>query len=583
LATVERVEDVVQQQWFIDVLQVKNRYRNRNKKASARVSATSTVSSISKSIMNSLTNTGNNTNNATSYSTAEPVASPRTSSTRSRSDPVIYQHYEAVVVLAHMGYDHSLIRVIQSAIRAITGNDDLPIQIIAGDSHVRGFKTLDPRSTVVEAGRFLDTIGFVSFPLPPGTPQRADQVVNATLNNALSTLAPLEAPPIGATTTPEPQGFHHVFLDANKKVLQEVLAGNGSALETGRGRALTHFIQGTRLSMGLTNRVGCSGGRYQLDLPVDHPRSLWGLYVNEVIPHALGNNHSRVFIQDTMALKYDLLVGPITVDDAVAVSPVPDEMVRVVAEIKKQHLLILFSMLNVTAANEKKPHLPKYAISPWPHSLYHPNSVEISSRNSKSHSLSSHHHHSYELYVMRRDWPVIERTLMHMANDDSNTFSTWDFKSEPEVVYSHGEQAHPQTSYGVWIDFIQQNWMCVAPKTQLMIFTGTDLLIWFVVLTVLAAMVHYHSWINHHNISSGNSFMRMGGVSVRRYKQHPQLDHSPPQSRIANYHRTSSGRPPTYGTSNYPSEASFLIERQQAPSAQQPLQHHYGNYQATPE
>ena len=195
-ATVQKVEEVVKQQWFFDVLKVNRKH--------------------GKSF--------NSTTNSTS---------------RLAKDFVDYEYYDGILVLAHMGYDHPLIRVIHSAIRSITDNEDIPIQFIAGDSHVRGYGTLDSASTVVEPGRFLDTVGFVSFPWRPasyGLPEHY-QRANDTFSKDETA----------------PHDFHHVFLDANKDVLRETLAGNKTGLETGRGRALSHFIQGTRLSLGQTH------------------------------------------------------------------------------------------------------------------------------------------------------------------------------------------------------------------------------------------------------------------------------------------------------------------------------------------
>jgi len=598
-ATVEKVEEVIEQEWFIDALTVNNNRKNaKRRKSNPAVSLTAAFSELTSPSSASKEETSS-LNETTSESSSSTV-----SSTLSRGDSVLYQNYDAVLVMAHMGYDHPLIQVIQSAIRNITGDPTLPIQFIAGDSHVRGVATLDERSSVMQAGRFLDTIGFVSFPLRQRWQKDGNrsEEEGTNANEMISETLPkkgkvLEAP-----------DFQHVFLDANKKALQDALAGNQTALDTGRGRALTHFIQGTRLSMGLTNHIGCSGARYRLDLPVDHPRSLWGLYLKEVIPHALGNNHSRVFIQSTMALRYDMLVGPITVDDAIAVSPVPDEMVRVLGEIDKTNLRLLFSTLNVTAVNSKRPHLPKYAISPWPHSLYHLNSKDNSNH---AHSLSTNYPHSYELYAMKSDWPAIQQALVDMAADESNTFSTWDFKPDPELYFTRAEPTHPQTSFGVWIDFVKDNWMCVAPKTKLMIFTGKDLLIWLVVLTALAGLVHYHSWINHRTCRSSNSYMRMGGVTVPRQnpKQQQSQRYQGRGKQVNYYPQTSSstpnntaGKPPPYGAVNFgnpsrPNETTpFLMGRplppqpspvyqlqQQPPPPQHPGSLTYGYNQATPE
>eukprot|EP00913_Durusdinium_trenchii_P032643 g30553.t1 len=65
-------------------------------------------------------------------------------------------------LLAHMDYRDDLVEVLHSAIRQRVG-PQTPIQILAGHSHIRGYRQLDNYSSVYEAGCKLDTVGFVSF------------------------------------------------------------------------------------------------------------------------------------------------------------------------------------------------------------------------------------------------------------------------------------------------------------------------------------------------------------------------------------------------------------------------------------
>jgi len=74
--------------------------------------------------------------------------------------------YDAILVLAHMDAVDSLVYVILEAIRSITDTDDVPIVFVTGHSHRRAYEVLDANAVSFEAGHFLDTVGFVSFPLP---------------------------------------------------------------------------------------------------------------------------------------------------------------------------------------------------------------------------------------------------------------------------------------------------------------------------------------------------------------------------------------------------------------------------------
>ena len=70
---------------------------------------------------------------------------------------------DGVLVLAHMDVQDPLVFVIHKAIRAVLG-PNFPVQFVTGHTHYRGFHQVDDASTSVEAGRYLDTVGFLAFP-----------------------------------------------------------------------------------------------------------------------------------------------------------------------------------------------------------------------------------------------------------------------------------------------------------------------------------------------------------------------------------------------------------------------------------
>jgi 2',3'-cyclic-nucleotide 2'-phosphodiesterase (5'-nucleotidase family) len=76
---------------------------------------------------------------------------------------LVEEHFDAILVLAHMDCVDPLVFAILESIRTIVGSE-MPIQFLTGHSHRRCFEATDPASSSMEAGRFLDTVGFVSFP-----------------------------------------------------------------------------------------------------------------------------------------------------------------------------------------------------------------------------------------------------------------------------------------------------------------------------------------------------------------------------------------------------------------------------------
>jgi hypothetical protein len=80
------------------------------------------------------------------------------------------EEYDAILVLAHMDVKDHLVTVILTAIRSELNEDAskdpvvTPVQFLTGHTHYRGHFHTDAVSSSFEAGRFLDTVGFCSFP-----------------------------------------------------------------------------------------------------------------------------------------------------------------------------------------------------------------------------------------------------------------------------------------------------------------------------------------------------------------------------------------------------------------------------------
>eukprot|EP00934_Nitzschia_sp_Nitz4_P001805 Nitzschia sp. Nitz4//scaffold16_size188269//121144//123025//NITZ4_001801-RA/size188269-augustus-gene-0.95-mRNA-1//-1//CDS//3329538547//1805//frame0 len=209
------------------------------------------------------------------------------------------ESYDAILVMAHMGTDDPAVSSIISAIRSHVG-DNMPVQFVTGHTHMRRFSQVDEYSTAVESGRYLDTVGFVSFP------------TRHTVPDDNSTMAHL---------------FQHVFLDANVNNLKYALGGEHE-FATDDGQELSDFIQRTREHMGLTEIIGCAPGNYYMNYSMSHKESLWGLFRDEVVPVALQgvSGIQSVLIISTDNFRYDLFYGENSYDDIVAVAPFDDTL-----------------------------------------------------------------------------------------------------------------------------------------------------------------------------------------------------------------------------------------------------------------
>lgn len=211
------------------------------------------------------------------------------------------EEYDAILILAHMDYEDELVSVIQMAIREMVG-PSMPIQFINGHSHRRGSAQLDSTSAAMEAGHFLDTVGFVSFPVK--------QTVLSTSNSTASL-------------------FQNAFIDAAVPDLALAL-GQAPLRSTESGAALSTFIRNTRNSLGLEQPIGCAPKTFRVDLPLDDPGSIWKLYMDFIAKsELLRQNQSLVYVQGTGLLRYDLFAGPVTLDDVIAVTPFNDTVFSV--------------------------------------------------------------------------------------------------------------------------------------------------------------------------------------------------------------------------------------------------------------
>jgi len=229
------------------------------------------------------------------------------------ADALRKEAYDAIMVLAHMHYLDRLVSVILKKIREITGPEStthLPVQFITGHSHIRNFAIMDNASVSFEAGRYLDTVGFASFPM--------QKTLQNAFASALQSDSKTDAVYSGEGNLTG-QLFQYVYLDANVDVLQQTL-GITDSFDTPEGVALSTFIQRTRTEMGLDETVGCLPFSYYHDQGVDAPQSLWRFFQERVVPSQFSPNDVVFLSSETF--RYSLLgSGNVSLDDIIAASP----------------------------------------------------------------------------------------------------------------------------------------------------------------------------------------------------------------------------------------------------------------------
>jgi len=227
--------------------------------------------------------------------------------------------YDAILVLAHMSVKNPSIKVILSAIRNETSST-MPVQFINGHTHHRRVRVLDSWSTAVEAGCYLQTVGFVSFP----TKQTVASIEHVTA----------------------PKLIKHEFIEAKRHELESRLGV--PKLKTENGQALTDFIHKTQQDMGLSQVVGCSPHTYYEHRTLYEDDSLFGLWARKVIAtQFLPNDTKRVVLQGTSSsFRYDLFRGNVTLDDLMVVSPFNDSMYLIASNVPTATIVELNDTMN---------------------------------------------------------------------------------------------------------------------------------------------------------------------------------------------------------------------------------------------
>ena len=220
-------------------------------------------------------------------------------------------HLDAVLILAHMDAHEPLLATIVSAIRKVL--PEIPIQIIAGHSHVRATAMIDPRAAVFEPGNYFNTVGFASFDLPPSTPMRKRKERRKDVAESVSSNA----------TALDDASIKFTFIDLDTSIahLASSVGTISSKLPTTAGAALTAAIAAKRAELGLSTVLGCSTKHYAQGAELN------ALYFGQVVPEELftpPRNASQFFIQSTSGLRYDLYQGNVTVDDCFYILPFKD-------------------------------------------------------------------------------------------------------------------------------------------------------------------------------------------------------------------------------------------------------------------
>ncbi len=214
---------------------------------------------------------------------AETVKSDRYQTALSEAEDV-----DAIVVLSHMDLKDDNVYVISSAIRELL--PEKPLQFVTGHTHYRGWSKVDSASSSFEAGKYLDTVGWISFDL-------SDSIY-----------------------------FNFQYVDANLSTIYNFTGVSEEDFRTPLGSSIEDAITKTVSELELGEVLGCPPMSYSYTAGLGTPDSLYDLYMNTIIPNAVldaptGTGNNAWHVSSTGTLRYDVYEGLFTYDDVFAVAP----------------------------------------------------------------------------------------------------------------------------------------------------------------------------------------------------------------------------------------------------------------------
>ena len=203
------------------------------------------------------------------------------------------------LVIGHVPIRSKEYKDIYTAIREVQW--DTPIQFFGGHSHIRDFARYDSKSSALESGRYLETIGFMSV----------DGIKKAG--------GPFSTTANGVSTSRR-------YIDHNLLSFYHHTGLNHSTFPTESGRNLSGYIADARRALQLDRLLGCAPQDYWLNrarFSGNHSVLTW--LQNNVLPGLLqsysSDDGASQMIVNTGAVRFDIFNGPFTVDDLFILSP----------------------------------------------------------------------------------------------------------------------------------------------------------------------------------------------------------------------------------------------------------------------
>lgn len=216
------------------------------------------------------------------------------------------------------------------AIRAV--HPRTPILVFGGHTHIRDCTTYDAHSAGLEAGRYLETIGWMS----------------ANLSSSKSAS--------GGNLS-----FSRTYIDANRRNYAFHLGlTDVHQLDTAKGKHITKAMAKVASDWNLTHVYGKAPQDYYLDrVPITSNSSLLNLLENQVLPTVISTSNPdrkgkpNFVLANSGAQRFDIYAGDFTKNDQYIVSPFTDAFLYL-KDVQLQYARQILPALNKQGAYSKR-------------------------------------------------------------------------------------------------------------------------------------------------------------------------------------------------------------------------------------
>lgn len=326
-------------------------------------------------------------------------------------------------------------------------NWDTPIHFFGGHSHIRSYHKYDSKAVGIQAGRYLETIGWASI---NGISKKKQSIIGGGLE---------------LRSFSKSLSFGRRYIDTNLYGYHYHTGMNGSTFPTENGKNVSSIINSSRTTLKLDHTFGCAPRDLWLNrAPYPSENSLLTWLDQEVMPDIVVNderkNVPRLAMTNSGAMRFDIFKGAFTTDTTYIISPFVSKF-RYIKDVPYKSAKRLYDMINTGGPIFEAKSLTSLYLSP-PEQLSTKSFDTVTTNNVVRELADSQH----LLTSSQKPALIPGYTTSDAAGTDGDdtVHSPINFYRVPNVVQSKlsfPKDGEPEKVDVVYIDFIQP-WILVA-------------------------------------------------------------------------------------------------------------------------